>query len=199
MQGAGKMAKKNQKKTKSKIVSAAWKLFYEQGYEDTTIEEIIEESGTSKGSFYHYFEGKDALLGSLAYMMDEKYEELEPTISEEADCYEVLLYLNHELLTMIEESINVELLTRLYSTQLTTHGERPLLDHGRTYYKLLKKIITRGREKKELRTDMSVSEMVRYYAMCERALLYEWCLRKGEYSLSDEAKQKFPMMICSLK
>ena len=193
------MAKKNQKKTKSKIVSAAWKLFYEQGYEDTTIEEIIEESGTSKGSFYHYFEGKDALLGSLAYMMDEKYKELEPTISEDADCYEVLLYLNRELLTMIEESINVELLTRLYSTQLTTHGERPLLDHGRTYYKLLKKIISRGREKKELRTDMSVSEMVRYYAMCERALLYEWCLRKGEYSLSEEAERKFPMMIGSLK
>lgn len=193
------MAKKNQKKTKSKIVSAAWKLFYEQGYEDTTIEEIIEESGTSKGSFYHYFEGKDALLGSLAYMMDEKYEELEPMISEDADCYEVLLYLNRELLTMIEESINVELLTRLYSTQLTTHGERPLLDHGRTYYKLLKKIISRGREKKELRTDMSVSEMVRYYAMCERALLYEWCLRKGEYSLSEEAERKFPMMIGSLK
>ena len=193
------MAKKNQKKTKSKIVSAAWKLFYEQGYEDTTIEEIIEESGTSKGSFYHYFEGKDALLGSLAYMMDEKYEELTSAISDDADCYEVLLYLNRELLTMIEESINVELLTRLYSTQLTTHGERPLLDHGRTYYKLLKKIITRGREKKELRTDMSVSEMVRYYAMSERALLYEWCLRKGEYSLSEEAERKFPMMIGSLK
>ena len=87
------MAKKNLKKTKSKIVSAAWKLFYEQGYEDTTIEEIIEESGTSKGSFYHYFEGKDALLGSLAYMMDEKYEELEPTIADDADSYEVLLYM----------------------------------------------------------------------------------------------------------
>ena len=101
------MAKKNLKKTKSKIVSAAWKLFYEQGYEDTTIEEIIEESGTSKGSFYHYFEGKDALLGSLAYMMDEKYEELEPTIADDADSYEVLLYLNRELLTMIEETINM--------------------------------------------------------------------------------------------
>ena len=68
------MAKKSSKKTKSKIVEAAWKLFYDQGYEDTTVEEIIEESGTSKGSFYHYFEGKDALLGSLAYMFDEKYE-----------------------------------------------------------------------------------------------------------------------------
>ncbi|MCI6690772.1 MAG: helix-turn-helix domain containing protein [Clostridiaceae bacterium] len=193
------MAKKNLKKTKSKIVSAAWKLFYEQGYEDTTIEEIIEESGTSKGSFYHYFEGKDALLGSLAYMMDEKYEELEPTIADDADSYEVLLYLNRELLTMIEETINMELLTRLYSTQLTTHGDRPLLDHGRTYYKLLRKIITRGQEQGTLRADMRVNELVRYYAMCERALLYEWCLRKGEYSLSEEAECKFPMMIASMK
>ena len=35
------MAKKNSRATRAKIVSAAWKLFYEQGYEDTTVEEII--------------------------------------------------------------------------------------------------------------------------------------------------------------
>lgn len=132
-------------------------------------------------------------------MMDEKYAELEPEISESADSYEVLLYLNHELLTMIEESINLELLARLYSTQLTTRGEKPLLDHGRTYYKLLRRIITRGRERGELTKVMSVSETVHYYAMCERALLYEWCLRKGEYSLSEEASRKLPMMIQSLR
>ncbi len=193
------MAKKNQKKTKSKIVSAAWRLFYEQGYEDTTIEEIVEESGTSKGSFYHYFEGKDALLGSLAYIMDEKYEELEPTLAKDMDSYETLLYLSHELLTMIEESINMDLLARLYSTQLVTRGDKPLLDHGRTYYRLLRKVISQGRERGELTKKMSVSEMVHYYAMCERALLYEWCLRKGEYSLSEEAARKLPMMIGSLR
>lgn len=193
------MAKKNQKKTKSRIVSAAWKLFYEQGYEDTTIEEIVEESGTSKGSFYHYFEGKDALLGSLAYIMDEKYEELEPTLAKDADSYETLLYLSHELLTMIEESINMDLLARLYSTQLITRGDKPLLDHGRTYYRLLRKVISQGRERGELTKKMSVSEMVHYYAMCERALLYEWCLRKGEYSLSEEAAKKLPMMIGCLR
>ena len=70
------MSKKTARNTKGKIIVAAWKLFYEQGYDDTTIEEIIEESGTSKGSFYHYFTGKDALLSSLSYMFDEKYEEL---------------------------------------------------------------------------------------------------------------------------
>ena len=60
------MSKKQPRNTKGKIISAAWKLFYEQGYDDTTIDEIIAESATSKGSFYHYFEGKDALLGSLS-------------------------------------------------------------------------------------------------------------------------------------
>ena len=193
------MAKKNQRKTKSRIVSAAWKLFYQQGYEDTTIEEIIEESGTSKGSFYHYFGGKDALLGSLAYMLDEKYEELEPEIPEDMNSYEVLLYLSRELLGMIEETINMELLSRLLSTQLTTRGEKPLLDHDRMYYKLLRKIITRGREKGELTKNLTVSEMVHYYAMCERALLYEWCLRKGEYSLSENASKRLPLMLQSLR
>ena len=34
------MAKKNARNKRGKIVSAAWKLFYEQGYEDTTVEEL---------------------------------------------------------------------------------------------------------------------------------------------------------------
>ena len=67
------MSKKNERNTKGRIINAAWDLFYEQGYEYTTVEEIIEKSGTSKGSFYHYFEGKDALLSSLSYLFDEKY------------------------------------------------------------------------------------------------------------------------------
>ena len=72
------MPKKNNRNTKGKIVSAAWRLFYRQGYDDTTVDEIIDESQTSRGSFYHYFEGKDALLSSLSYLFDEKYREIMP-------------------------------------------------------------------------------------------------------------------------
>ena len=82
--------KKNNKNTKGKIINAAWRLFYEQGYDDTTIEEIIDESHTSKGSFYHYFEGKDALLSSLSYLFDEKYEELKDNQEKPDNAYEML-------------------------------------------------------------------------------------------------------------
>lgn len=66
--------------TKSKIVSAAWKLFYDQGYDSTTVDEIIRESGTSRGSFYHYFDGKDALVGSLAYLLTKNTKLLFPKL-----------------------------------------------------------------------------------------------------------------------
>lgn len=193
------MSKKTSRKTKSKIVSAAWKLFYEQGYEDTTVEEIIAESGTSKGSFYHYFEGKDALLSSLSYMFDEKYEELEPEIDEKQNRFDVLLYLNRELFRMIEDSIDFELLKRLYSTQLTTKGEKHLLDNNRLYYKLLRRYIQEGQKRGEINHSLQVADMVRYYALCERALLYEWCLRGGEMSLTEYAEKMFPLMLRGIR
>jgi AcrR family transcriptional regulator len=45
--------------TKSRIIKAAWNLFYKKGYDQTTIEDIIVASKTSKGTFYHYFKGKE--------------------------------------------------------------------------------------------------------------------------------------------
>ena len=45
------MEKDVKKSVKSRIVSAAWQLFHEKGYSGTTVDDIIELSGTSKGSF----------------------------------------------------------------------------------------------------------------------------------------------------
>ena len=177
------MAVKGKNQTKKKIVSAAWKLFYEQGYDDTTVDDIIRESGTSKGSFYHYFEGKDALLSTLSLLFDEKYEELMETMDEEMNSFDKLLLLNMELFTMIENTVPLDLLARMYSTQLITRGDKHLLDRNRTYYKVLRKIALEGQERGELRSDMSVNEMTKLYALCERALLYDWCICEGDYSL----------------
>ena len=191
------MAKKT-RNTRGRIVSAAWKLFYEQGYEDTTVEEIIEQSHTSKGSFYHYFDGKDALLSTLSLLFDEKYEELRDTLDPDAPAMQQLLYLNAELFGMIENSSSMELLARLLSTQLTTSGEKHLLDHSRVYYKLLRAIIAKGQEKGELTARMSVSEMVKLYALSERALMYDWCLCGGEYSLKAYAAQVLPAFLSAM-
>ena len=193
------MPKKNTRNTKGRIIAAAWKLFYEQGYAETTVEDIVFESETSKGSFYHYFDGKDALVGTLAYVFDEKYEQLMQDMAPGMGAVEKLIYLNHELLAMIETGVSMDLLARLLSTQLLARGEKHLLDRNRTYFKLLRQIITDGQRSGELRTDCTVNDIVKAYALWERALLYDWCLCGGDYSLVSYAEKMTPLFLESFR
>ena len=191
------MSKKTSRNTKSRIVNAAWELFYEQGYDGTTVEEIIESSGTSRGSFYHYFEGKDSLLSTLSMLFDEKYMELDAKMDDDINAFDKLLLLNRELFAMIEDSVSLDILARLYSSQLVTKGDKHLLDRNRFYYRLLRKVVTEGQKRGELTDSESANEIVKVYAMCERALLYDWCLCGGEYSLHNYAVKVLPGFLSS--
>ena len=191
------MPRKSGRNTKGRSVSAAWKLFYEQGYDNTTVEDIIFESETSKGSFYHYFEGKDALLGSLSMIFDEKYEALRQEMAPDMHAVDKLIYMNHELFTMIDNTVSVELLARLFSTQLTTKGEKHLLSRDRTYFKLLHQVVRQGLERHELRGDLTANEIINDYAMFERGLMYDWCLSDGDYALARHADRLMPMFLRS--
>lgn len=184
--------------TKSRIVTAAWKLFYQNGYENTTIDDIVEASQTSKGSFYHYFESKDALLGSLSYLFDEKYSELEEKMDPETDPIGKLLLMNQELFLMIENTVSVSILSQLFSTQLITRGERHMLDPDRTYYKLLRKITVEGKEKGLFRDDLTVTDITKAYAVYERGIMYDWCISGGNYSICQYSKNMLPMFLSGL-
>ena len=193
------MGRKNTRNTKGRIVSAAWRLFYEQGYEDTTVEDIIFESGTSKGSFYHYFDGKDALLSSLSVLFDEQYEALMERPDLPEDSLELLQYLNRSLFETIESTVSIDLLSRLFSSQLVTRGEKHLLDRSRTYYKLLRRVITEGQRRGEIRDDFTVGEVAKAYARFERGLMYDWCLSGGDYSLPNYTARMMPMFLSGFR
>ena len=190
---------KNTRNTKGRIISAAWELFYEQGYEDTTVEEIIERSATSKGSFYHYFDGKDALLSSLSYLFDEEYARLQQELDPDMDAWDKLLHLNRALFAMIDSRISMELLARLLSSQLITKGNKHLLDHDRLYFKYLRQIVREGQDRGQITTALTANEIVKLYALTERSLMYDWCLCGGEYSLTAYAEKMMPMFLGELR
>ena len=181
--------------TKSRIVKAAWNLFYKNGYDKTTVEDIIAASKTSKGTFYHYFKGKESLLNSLSYLFDEKYEELAGVINPELSAYDKLLFLNHELFYMIETSVDISLLAFLYSSQLTTKDKKSLSDHKRYYFKWITEIISQGLDSGEFANTSSAEELMNIYAMYERALLYDWALFKGKYSLTEYSDKLLPHVL----
>lgn len=50
---------------KEAIMRTAEKLFFEKGYGDTSIQDILDAMSISKGGFYHYFDSKNALLEEI--------------------------------------------------------------------------------------------------------------------------------------
>ncbi len=51
---------------KNEILDTAQKLFFELGYEQTSVSSIIDSVGVAKGTFYYYFKSKEELLDHLA-------------------------------------------------------------------------------------------------------------------------------------
>ena len=50
---------------KEAILRTAEKLFFERGYAETSIQDILDALSISKGGFYHYFDSKNALLEEI--------------------------------------------------------------------------------------------------------------------------------------
>lgn len=56
---------RNPESTKNRILDAALGIFSTKGYHDTRMDEIVDESGTSKGSIYFHFPNKERLFLAL--------------------------------------------------------------------------------------------------------------------------------------
>lgn len=49
----------------NELLDAGQQLFFQKGYEQTSVNDIIEKVGVAKGTFYHYFDSKDDLLDKI--------------------------------------------------------------------------------------------------------------------------------------
>jgi AcrR family transcriptional regulator len=50
---------------RNQILDAAQRLVYTKGYEQMTVQDLLDDLGISKGAFYHYFNSKQALVDAL--------------------------------------------------------------------------------------------------------------------------------------
>ena len=117
----------------------------------------------------------------------------------EMNSFDKLMYLNRELFSMIERTVPIDLLARMYSTQLVTRGEKHLLDHNRVYYRLLRSIVLEGQERGQINREIPAAEITKLYALCERALLYDWCICSGEYSLTLYSQKMMPLFLAEAR
>lgn len=88
------MAKRGE--TREKIIKAATKVFFEHGYEETSVRMIQEEANVVTGSFYHFFPSKELLFEVVIERFLTGYSERINAILENeelgiAECMEAIL------------------------------------------------------------------------------------------------------------
>jgi AcrR family transcriptional regulator len=68
---------------RNEILDVAQRLFYTKGYRRTSVSDIIDEIGIAKGTFYHHFRSKQALLDALVErVLEASAEVLEPVVQD---------------------------------------------------------------------------------------------------------------------
>lgn len=184
---------------KEEIKNAAWELFYEKGYEETTVNDIIEKANTSKGGFYYYFKAKDELLHSLYSFFDREYEKFYENMDKTLNSLVQLKQLSQYVSYFIEGNVSSGLLAALYQSQLAKKSQDCFLNPDRYYIRLVKKIIAAGQEKKEIRDDLSVEELAHHVLLLERGIIMDWCVQSGRFSLGDLGTRNFELYIEFMK
>ena len=180
----------NEQRQRQQILNTAWQLFYQKGYQNTTMEDILRGARCSKGRFYYYFHAKAELLDSLYEIFDQKYIELYGLICREAHARDQLLEINRYMFQFLSNEIGAELLTSLYISQLSGTTGISFWGEERAVRRILSSIVSQGQKLGQLTAKLDCSQIVTDIIEEERSLLISWCLAKGEYDLTEASMAK---------
>ncbi|MCI9216276.1 TetR/AcrR family transcriptional regulator [Lachnospiraceae bacterium 42-17] len=188
------------KKTKEKIMNAAWELFQEHGYEDTTISEIIEKSGTSRSAFYHHFHGKEELLFTIAYIYDNDYDIwLREDYDENLHVVDNLISFNDYVMHAVESSPFCDFYNSLYGLQVMTDGVRHILNPDRRYYQILRQLLKDGIESGQILSPHTYTVLTDMITSFQIGITYNWCLQQRRYPLVQYGRDLMNPFLLSLR
>lgn len=82
--------------SKKHIMKVALRLFLQKNYKEVTMKEIVDESGFSKGGFYHYFESKEKLFREVISLFTSSYAHFEKIDIQKTSLKEFYTYCSKE-------------------------------------------------------------------------------------------------------
>jgi hypothetical protein len=189
----------SKKDTRERIIQSAWPLFELKGFDNVTVDEIVAAANSSKGSFYHYFSSKDDLLSEEPTNYDPDYDQWLAECDPNMHSVDKLIYLGRMICRTIELNVSRRKITLVYSSQLTTKGERYMVADSQRRWAIFNTIILKGQERGEISNEIVCTELSQMLDVILRGLVYNWCLLNGTYSLEAMCDKMLHIFLDSLR
>jgi AcrR family transcriptional regulator len=185
MNGAGLISRRDKKRseTKQRIFAEAMRLFAEKGYQSTTVDEITEAADVAKGTFFNYFQTKEAVLQDFARLQMSRIEQARDQMKSGGNVREVVRHMVQNLYKEPSQSRNF---TRAFIGMGLANPEVAMLlaetmKKGRG---LLAEIFEEGRRSGQLRSRLSSETLAAVTQRTMFGTLTIWALT-GELDLME--------------
>jgi AcrR family transcriptional regulator len=187
-------------RTKRKLFDSAAQLFAEYDFDDVTIDAIVEAAGVSKGTFYIYFESKDALIASFlfdyVYAVDANYKANLDLLAPETPASDMLLSLTAKIADMITGRIGYNRMRSVYKLMLTASFDTEAVKgYNRELYQIFVAVLKRGVEQGEFSSALSPETLAKHFVLALRGLSYEWCIRYPDLDLKEASRAHVEMLL----
>ena len=160
---------------RSQILNAATKVFSKHGFAEARMDDIVAESGLSKGALYWYFDSKDAIIISiLDQIFDYEMAHLQEFMGSE---YSALKQLDLFVEISIKDLVRIKPLMPIFFEFWSLSVRKPKIKRAiKRYYQnfldLLEPIIKQGIEQGEIRPVDPYATAVALGALFEGTILF---------------------------
>ena len=159
-------------KTRENLIEAAKKVISIKGFKEASIQDITEEAGVAKGTFYTYFKTKEEIVEELLKTKFIKYEDE---------------FLNKPLKNKIE-FFNIDLMKQIQSCgveicrQWIVNNLKPVeLDKIGYDSECIRVILKSSLEKGELKNGTPIEELVGFIINTIYGMMLNWCMTDKKY------------------
>jgi len=184
---------------RGRLVSVATELFAAQGYEATSVQQVVQAAGATKGGFYHHFASKDELLFEVYHrVLVEQTRRLEEIASGPGDPAQRLTAVVSDVIATSVENLD-ELTVYLRSAHALPEDQRAAMRAERRRYHLrVRRLIEEGQRSGAFTADVPADVAVHFlYGAINQ--LVTWYRRGGKLSPSDLAAHFDRLILTGLR
>lgn len=137
---------KEHEERRNEILDTAQRLFSKMGYEKCTVNDILNEIGIAKGTFYHYFKSKTEVLDAITERATELIAERAAEVAENTAFTPEEKLLHIFLSMQIKEEVGENLLEEMHKPENALMHQKSLASAIRVLTPILVGVVVEGME-----------------------------------------------------
>lgn len=149
-----------------RLLQHATKLFAKKGFDRTSVQEIVEAAGVTKGAMYHYFDSKDDLLYEIyARVLREQTAQLEKVADSDAPLRARLATAASDVVVSSIENLDDNTIFLQSMHQLSTEKRKAVRAERRKYHERFRRLIEEGQAGGDFRADKPADLVVDFFSV----------------------------------